>query len=95
MASVQEQLDAIRSKSGARRTVGLDNTTVCQFVTNDPTLADAVNAATEEFEALNQEFPELMALGEVEQVAAIEKHLVNFYADDTVNPYVSIAATSS
>ena len=92
MASVQEQLDAIRSKSGARRTVGLDNTTVCQFVTNDPTLADAVNAATEEFEALNQEFPELMALGEVEQVAAIEKHLVNFYADDTVNPYVSMAA---
>ena len=47
MASVQEQLDAIRSTSGARRTVGLDNTTVCQFVTNDPTLADAVNAATE------------------------------------------------
>jgi acetylornithine/succinyldiaminopimelate/putrescine aminotransferase len=92
VASVQEQLDAIRSKSGARRTVGLDNTTVCQFVTNDPTLADAVNAATEEFEALNQEFPELMALGEVEQVAAIEKHLVNFYADDTVNPYVSMAA---
>lgn len=92
MASVQEQLDAIRSNSGERRTVGLDDTTVCRFATSDPTLAEAVNAATEEFEALNQEFPELMALGEVEQVAAIEKHLVNFYADDTVNPYVSMAA---
>jgi acetylornithine/succinyldiaminopimelate/putrescine aminotransferase len=92
VASVQEQLDAIRSNSGERRTVGLDDTTVCRFATSDPTLAEAVNAATEEFEALNQEFPELMALGEVEQVAAIEKHLVNFYADDTVNPYVSMAA---
>ena len=92
MASVQEQLDAIRSNSGERRTVGLDDTTVCRFATSDPTLAEAVDAATEEFEALNQEFPELMALGEVEQVAAIEKHLVNFYADDTVNPYVSMAA---
>jgi len=92
VASVQEQLDAIRSNSGERRTVGLDDTTVCRFATSDPTLAEAVDAATEEFEALNQEFPELMALGEVEQVAAIEKHLVNFYADDTVNPYVSMAA---
>ena len=92
MASVQEQLDAIRSNSGERRTVGLDDTTVCRFATSDPTLAEAVDAATEEFEALNQEFPELMALGEVEQVAAIEKNLVNFYADDTVNPYVSMAA---
>ncbi|HEM46629.1 MAG TPA: aminotransferase class III-fold pyridoxal phosphate-dependent enzyme, partial [Alphaproteobacteria bacterium] len=27
-----------------------------------------------------------------EQVGAIERHLVNFYADDTVNPYVSLAA---
>jgi len=92
VASVLEQLNAIRSNAGERRTVGLDDTTVCQFVTNDPTLAEAVNAATEEFESLSREFPELMALGEVEQVAEIEKSLVNFYSDDTVNPYVSMAA---
>jgi acetylornithine/succinyldiaminopimelate/putrescine aminotransferase len=92
VASVLEQLNAIRSSAGERRTTGLDDTTVCQFVTNDPTLAEAVDAATEEFEALSREFPELMALGEVEQVAEIEKSLVNFYSDDTVNPYVSLAA---
>lgn len=92
MASVLEQLKAIRDRAGERRTVGLDDTTVCQFVTNDPTLAEAVDAATEEFESLNREFPELMALGETEQVAAIEENLVNFYSDDTVNPYVSLAA---
>ena len=92
MAGVLEQLNAIRSKAGERRTVGLDDTTVCEFVSKDPTLVEAVNAATREFEALSEEFPELMTLGEIEQVAAIEENLVNFYADDTVNPYVSMAA---
>lgn len=92
MAGVLDQLAAIRAQAGEVRTTGLDDNTVCQFVSRDPELAEAVNAATEEFEALNREFPELMKLGEVEQVAAIEEHLVNFYADDTVNPYVSMAA---
>jgi len=92
VTGVLEQLEAIRSSAGERRTVGLDDTTVCQFVTSDPTLAEAVNADTEEFESLNREFPELMAMGEVEQVAEIERNIVNFYADDTVNPYVSLAA---
>ncbi len=92
MAGVLEQLNAIRAKAGEHRTTGIDDNTVCQFVSHDPSLAEAVNAATEEFEALNREYPELMALGETEQIAAIEKHLVNFYADDTVNPYVAMAA---
>ena len=92
MAGVLDQLEAIRAQAGAIRTTGLDNDTVCNFVSRDPELMEAINAATEEFEVLNREFPELMKLGEVEQVEAIEEHLVNFYADDTVNPYVSMAA---
>lgn len=92
MAGVLDQLKAIRAQAGEVRTTGLDDDTVCQFVSRDPELVEAVNAATEEFETLNRQFPELMKLGEVEQVAAIEEHLVNFYADDTVNPYVSMAA---
>lgn len=92
MAGILDQLKAIRAEAGEHRTVGLDDNTVCQFVSKDPTLVEAVNAATEEFASLKREFPELMAMGEVEQVAAIEENLVNFYADDTVNPYVSMAA---
>lgn len=92
MASVLEQLNAIRSAAGERHTVGLDDNTVCQFVSKDETLVEAVNLATKEFKSLNAEFPELMKLGELEQIAEIEGHLVNFYADDTVNPYVSMAA---
>ena len=92
MAGVLDQLKTIREQSGEARTTGLDNDTVCQFVSRDPDLVEAVNAATEEFGVLRREFPELMKLDEMEQVEAIEKHLVNFYADDTVNPYVSMAA---
>ena len=92
VAGVLEQLNAIRAKAGEVRTTGLDDTTVCEFVSRDADLGEAVNAATAEFEALRREYPELMALGEAEQIAAIEEKLINFYADDTVNPYVSMAA---
>lgn len=92
MASILDQLNSIRSRAGHRETVGLDDQTVCSFVSRDPTLVQAVEAATQEFDALEREFPELMKLEEVEQVAAVEEHLVNFYSDDTVNPYVSMSA---
>ena len=92
MASILDQLNSIRSRAGHRETVGLDDQTVCSFVGSDPTLVKAVEAATREFDTLEREFPELMKLEEAEQVAAIEEHLVNFYSDDTVNPYVSMAA---
>ena len=92
MAGVLEKLQTIRSRAGDRHTLGLDDDTICRFVSKDPDLPEAVDAAVHEFERLEDEFPELISLDEMEQVDAIEKPLVNFYADDTVNPYVSLAA---
>ena len=92
VASVLEQLKAIRSAGGARRTQGLSDETICQFVQRDPELVQAVDAAREEFDRLCEEFPKLMAMDEPDQVSAIEASLVNFYAGDAVNPYVSLAA---
>ena len=92
MAGVMEQLKKIRSAGGERRTQGLSDDTICQFVQRDADLVDAVNAASEEFERLCEEFPKLMALDEPDQVSAIEASLVNFYAGDAVNPYVSLSA---
>ncbi len=93
MAGVLEQLKTIREKSGGEiRTTGLDDNTICHFVSHDPSLRQAVDSATEQFDTLSREFPELIHLPELEQIAEIEKHLINFYADDTVNPYVSLAA---
>jgi acetylornithine/succinyldiaminopimelate/putrescine aminotransferase len=92
LASVLEQLDALRSAAGERRTVGLSDDTVCSFCQHDSTLVDAVEAATAEYEALSEEFPELVGMGEMEQIRSIQGSFVNFYSDDTVNPYVSLAA---
>jgi acetylornithine/succinyldiaminopimelate/putrescine aminotransferase len=87
-----EQLQAIRSAGGERRTEGLSDEIICQFVQRDGDLVDAVDAARIEFDRLCEEFPQLMAMDEPEQVSSIEASLVNFYAGDAVNPYVSLAA---
>ena len=57
MPGVLDQLEAIREQSGKVRTTGLDNDTVCQFVSRDPDLVEAVNAATQEFEVLHRYYP--------------------------------------
>jgi acetylornithine/succinyldiaminopimelate/putrescine aminotransferase len=90
--SVIENLEYIRSAGGKRITEGLTEETICQFATSDPDMANAVEAAREQFDRLRSEFPDLLALDEPDQVAAIEAGFVNFYSDDTVNPYVSLAA---
>jgi acetylornithine/succinyldiaminopimelate/putrescine aminotransferase len=92
VAGVIDHLNAIRSASGERHTVGLPDETVCRFVQVDPELGDAVRAAAEEFQRLAAEFPEEIALAEPEQIAAIQADFVNFYAHDAVNPYASLAA---
>ena len=42
MASVMEQLQAIRSAGGERRTQGLSDEAICQFVQRDADLVEAV-----------------------------------------------------
>ena len=90
--SVIEKLEYIRNAGGKRHTRGLSDDTIRRFVTIDESLVEAVDSAREEFDALKAEFPDLMAADELDQVAAIEAGVVNFYADDTINPYVSLAA---
>jgi len=87
-----EKLDSIRSVGGARTTPGLPDDTVERFAAGDPTLMEAIEAAVEELRQLRAEFPEFMAMDEAQQVASIQAPLVNFYARDAVNPYVSLAA---
>jgi acetylornithine/succinyldiaminopimelate/putrescine aminotransferase len=90
--SVIEKLQHIRISGGKQLTKGLSDDAICRFVTIDPSLVEAVDAAEKEFENLKAEFPDLMAADELDQVATIEAGVVNFYADDAVNPYVSLAA---
>lgn len=90
--SVIEKLETIRSAGGSRATEGLPDGTVERYAKADGTLVEAIEAAEEQFKLLRQEYPEFAALDESDQVAAIQAGLVNFYAQDAVNPYVSLAA---
>ncbi len=87
-----KQLQALRSHGGEARTTGLDDAVIEQFAARDPRLVEAVEAAAEEFAHLIEEDPDLMALDEAEQITTIQSRLVNFYADDAVNPFVALAA---
>lgn len=90
--SVIEKLEAIRSTGGKRRTEGLPDDVIMRFSATDPSLAEAIDAAPAAFKALQTEFPDLMVMDETDQLAAIEAGIVNFYAADAVNPYVSLVA---
>jgi acetylornithine/succinyldiaminopimelate/putrescine aminotransferase len=89
---VIEQLNTLRSSGGQRITQGLPDETVQKFAEVDQTLVDAVEAALEQAQRLRTEFPDFMVMDEMDQVQTIEASLVNFYARDAVNPYVSLAA---
>ena len=87
-----ERLNVLRNHGGEARTKGLSDDVILKFAGLDDRLGEAVEAAYQEFLALREEEPELMAMDEQSQAAAIQEGYVNFYADDAVNPYVSIAA---
>src|SRR5918993_5808704 len=85
-------LAPLRSRAGAVRTRGLDDDTVNRLASRFPDLAAAVQAAAEQFEAIKGEFAELLDSDEQAQIDAVQEGFINFYADDAVNPYVSLVA---
>ena len=87
-----EQLNVLRRAGGAVRTRGLDDATIARFAATSPDLVEAIAAAHAAFLALREDLPELVDLDEVEQQRRIQADFVNFYSDDTVNPYVALAA---
>ena len=86
-----EKLNAMRAHGGAIQTHGLDDETVLKFAQMDERLGAAVDAAYDEFLALLEDEPELMALGEKSLVARVQNGFVNFYPTDAINPYVALA----
>lgn len=87
-----DTLEMLRKHGGAALTRGLDDDAIARFAENDPRLSAAVEDAARQFGTLREEFPELLAMSEAEQIGAIQAEFVNFYPDDAINPYVSLAA---
>lgn len=90
--SLLDTLAPLRARAGARRTHGLDDATVLAFAAGHPDLAEAIEAAGAEFARIADEFAELLDLDENAQILAVQAGFVNFYSNDTVNPYVALAA---
>ena len=90
--SLLDTLAPLRARAGARRTHGLDDATVLAFAAGHPDLAEAIEAAGAEFARIADEFADLLDLDENAQILAVQAGFVNFYSNDTVNPYVALAA---
>ncbi len=87
-----DKLAPLRAHKGARRTTGLDDATLVKFAATHPDLVEAINAAADEYARVRAELPELLDLDEDAQARAVQAGYVNFYSDDTVNPYVALVA---
>ncbi len=86
------QLEPLRRSGGERRTTGLADARVREFVARHPDLAEAIAAAVAAHAELQTSEPELLAMTEQAQIDACQAGFVNFYPDDAINPYVALAA---
>lgn len=86
------RLHAMRRHGGSIQTTGIDDDVITRFLVGRDDLSVAIEQAYAHFEDLRKSRPELLALDEADQVTAIQQGIVNFYAQDAINPYVSAAA---
>ena len=89
--STIELLNVLRNHGGPALTTGLSDEVLVQFAERDERLPEAVREAHASFKQLLVDEPELLAMDEATQVREIQDGFVNFYADDAINPYVSLA----
>ncbi len=85
-------LAPLRALGGKRRTQGLDDATILRFAASHPELVEAIQAAAAEYARIHDEFADLLDMDEGAQALAVQAGFVNFYSNDTVNPYVALAA---
>lgn len=90
--TVVQKLAALRSRGGTRRTTGLDDAVIERFAASDVQLVAAIDAAVQEYAAVEREFPDLLDQDEDAQIRAMQAGFINFYPVDAVNPYVALAA---
>jgi acetylornithine/succinyldiaminopimelate/putrescine aminotransferase len=89
--SMIELLNEMRNHGGPALTTGLSDDVLVRFSERDERLCQAVREAHSSFRQLLRDEPELLAMDEENQIREIQQGYVNFYADDAINPYVSLA----
>ena len=90
--SILNKLNEIRDSGGTRVTVGLSDELISEFSAQDQKLLKAIDDAYEIYQGLKHEFPEMLAMDEIGQAVEMHAEIINFYTDDVVNPFVTLAA---
>ena len=89
--TIIEKLDLLRQHGGAANTIGLPDATILEFAARDQQLVQAVDAAYKTFQGLLESAPEILQQEEAQQARAVQDGFINFYPEDAINPYVSLA----
>ena len=92
MSNTLTLLNEMRLHAGNRQTTGLSDETIERFVALDETLGRAVAEAHAAQAVVRAEFPAFIAMNELDLRKALQADYVNFYTDDSINPYVALAA---
>ncbi len=85
-------LREMRNHGGVAITTGLTDDVLMGFLETHPDLGVAIERGYAAFLELKKNHAGFLALDEKEQIAQAHAGLTNFYAEDAVNPYVSVSA---
>ncbi len=93
--SVIDKLHEIKRLSGHAQTKGLTDEMLVSFLETDPKLTGAINSAYLVFQQYfsNETLKPLLMKAEHELINALQSGLINFYDEDSINPYVPLAAS--
>ena len=86
------KLNEMRNFGGPAITSGLSDDVIEDFLDDYDSLAIAIDRAYDVFNDARESHPNLLALGEDDQITTAQDGYTNFYAEDAVNPYVAAAA---
>jgi acetylornithine/succinyldiaminopimelate/putrescine aminotransferase len=89
---ILQQLSEIRSFAGSSQTKGLPDDVVQKFAAKFPDLVFAVKEAYELWTCWKESNSDWLKMSEAELVSFLQEGYVNFYKEDAINPYVSLAA---
>jgi len=90
--TINETLAGIRAYAGTRKTLGLTDEQIAQFLQRDPLLGQAIDEAAQQHQSLRTDHAAELKQDEAELIKSLQTHYVNFYKPETVNTYVPLAA---
>ncbi len=92
LESALARLRTMRDYGGPALTTGVGDDVIAEFLGAHRHLSVAIERGHTRFLELQKTHPDYLALDEADQIAKAHAGVTNFYAEDTVNPYVPAGA---